>query len=42
MTFLDWIRMALVGLLLGGGIVLLLAFWVETQAREIETDDDHY
>lgn len=42
MTFLDWIRMALVGLLLGGGIVLLLAFWIETQAREIENDDDHY
>ena len=42
MTFLDWIRMALVGLLLGGGIVLLLAWWVETQAREIENDDDHY
>ena len=42
MTILDWIRVALVGLLLGGGVVLLLAFWIETQAREIEKDDDHY
>ncbi len=33
--------MALVGLLLGGGIVLLLAFWVEMQTRELD-DDDHY
>lgn len=41
MGFLDWLRMALVGLLLGGGIVLLLAFWVEMQTREIENDDDH-
>ena len=41
MAFLDWIRMALVGLLLGGGIVLLLAFWVETATRELD-DDDHY
>ena len=41
MTFLDWIRMALVGLLLGGGIMLLLAFWVEMQTRELD-DDDHY
>ncbi len=41
MTFLDWLRMALVGLLLGGGIVLLLAFWVEMKTRELD-DDDHY
>jgi hypothetical protein len=40
MTILDWIRMAIVGLLLGGGIVLLLAFWVEMKTREL--DDDHY
>ena len=41
MTFLDWLRMALVGLLLGGGIVLLLAFWVEMQTRELDKDDDY-
>lgn len=41
MTFLDWIRMALVGLLLGGGIVLLLAFWIETATRELDDDDYH-
>ncbi len=41
MTFLDWLRMALVGLLLGGGVVLLLAFWVEIQTRN-HNDDDHY
>lgn len=41
MAFLDWLRMALVGLLLGGGIVLLLAFWVEIATRELD-DDDHY
>ena len=39
MTFLDWIRMALVGLLLGGGIVLLLAFWIETATRDLDNDD---
>lgn len=39
MTFLDWIRMALVGLLLGGGIVLLLAFWVEAQTRGNDDDE---
>ena len=33
--------MALVGLLLGGGIVLLLAFWVEMQTRELDKDDDY-
>lgn len=32
--------MALVGLLLGGGVVLLLAWWVETATREL--DDDHF
>jgi len=42
MTFLDWIRMALAGLLLGGGIVLLLAFWVEMQTRELDKDDDYH
>lgn len=42
MTFLDWLRMALVGLLLGGGIVLLLAFWVEMQTRELDKDDDYH
>lgn len=41
MTFLDWLRMALVGLLLGGGIVLLLAFWIEMQTRELDKDDDY-
>ena len=39
MTFLDWIRMALAGLLLGGGIVLLLAFWIETATRDLDNDD---
>ena len=39
MTFLDWLRMVLVGLLLGGGIVLLLAWWVETATRELDNDD---
>jgi hypothetical protein len=42
MTFLDWARMALVGLLLGGGVLLLLAWWIGIQAREIEKDDDQY
>ena len=42
MTFLDWLRMALVGLLLGGGLVLLLAFWVEMQTRELDKDDDYH
>jgi hypothetical protein len=32
--------MAIVGLLLGGGIVALLAYWIETATREL--DDDHY
>jgi len=41
MTFLDWLRMALVGLLLGGGIVLLLAFWIETATRDLDNDDHH-
>ena len=41
MTILDWIRMAIVGLLLGGGIVLLLAFWVEMKTRELDDDDHH-
>ena len=41
MTILDWIRMALAGLLLGGGIVLLLAFWVEMKTRELDDDDYH-
>jgi len=40
MTILDWIRMALVGLLLGGGLVLLLAWWVETATRELDDDED--
>jgi hypothetical protein len=40
MTFLDWVRVAIAGLLLGGGLVALLAFWVEMKTREL--DDDHY
>jgi len=40
MTILDWIRMALVGLLLGGGLVLLVAWWVETATRELDDDED--
>jgi hypothetical protein len=40
MTILDWIRMAIVGLLLGGGLVALLAYYIETTIREDE--DDHY
>jgi len=40
MTILDWIRMALVGVLLGGGFVLLLAWWVETATRELDDDED--
>jgi hypothetical protein len=32
--------MALVGLLLGGGLVLLLAWWVETATRELDDDED--
>lgn len=39
MTFLDWLRMALVGLLLGGGVVLLLAFWVEIATRGLDDDE---
>jgi hypothetical protein len=40
MTFLDWIRMAIVGLLLGGGLVALLAYWIETATRELDNDQD--
>jgi hypothetical protein len=40
MTILDWIRMAIVGLLLGGGIVALLAYWIETATRELDDDQD--
>jgi HAMP domain-containing protein len=41
MTFLDWLRLALVGLLLGGGLVLLLAFWIEIATRDLDNDDHH-
>ena len=40
MTILDWIRMAIAGLLLGGGLVALLAYWVETATRELDDDQD--
>jgi hypothetical protein len=40
MTILDWIRMAIVGLLLGGGLVALLAYWIETATRELDDDQD--
>ena len=40
MTFLDWLRMAIAGLLLGGGLVALLAYWVETATRELDDDQD--
>ena len=40
MTILDWIPMAIVGLLLGGGIVALLAYWIETATRELDNDQD--
>jgi hypothetical protein len=40
MTILDWVRVSIAGLLLGGGIVALLAYWIETATREL--DDDHY
>jgi hypothetical protein len=29
-----------VGLLLGGGLVALLAYWVETATRELDNDQD--
>jgi hypothetical protein len=32
--------MAIVGLLLGGGIVALLAYWIETATRELDNDQD--
>jgi hypothetical protein len=40
MTFLDWVRVAIAGLLLGGGIVALLAYWIETETRELDNDQD--
>jgi hypothetical protein len=40
MAILDWIRMAIVGLLLGGGLVALLAYWIETATRELDDDQD--
>jgi len=40
MTILDWIRMAIAGLLLGGGIVALLAYWIETATRELDNDQN--
>jgi hypothetical protein len=40
MDIIDWIRMAIVGLLLGGGLVALLAYWVETATRELDDDQD--
>lgn len=40
MDIIDWIRMAIVGLLLGGGIVALLAYWIETATRELDDDQN--
>ena len=41
MTFLDWVRVSIAGLLLGGGIVALLAYWIETATRDLDDDDHH-
>ena len=40
MTILDWVRVAIAGLLLGGGAVALLAYWIETATRELDDDQD--
>ena len=40
MTFLDWLRVIIAGLLLGGGIVALLAYWIETATRELDDDQN--
>jgi hypothetical protein len=40
MTILDWLRVAIAGLLLGGGLVALLAYWIETATRELDDDQD--
>ena len=40
MTILDWLRMAIAGLLLGGGLVALLAYWIETATRELDDDQE--
>jgi hypothetical protein len=40
MTILDWIRVAIAGLLLGGGLVALLAYWVEIATRELDDDQN--
>lgn len=40
MTFLDWLRAAIAGLLLAGGLLALLAYWIETATRELDDDQD--
>ena len=41
MTFLDWIRLALAALLLGGAVLLGVALWVEMQTRGKDYDTDN-
>ena len=40
MTILDWLRVIIAGLLLAGGLLALLAYYIETTIGEDE--DDHY
>ena len=41
MTILDWIRLALAALLLGGAVLLGVALWVELQTRGKDDDISH-
>lgn len=41
MTFLDWLRLALAALLLGGAVLLGVALWVELQTRGKDHDIDN-
>lgn len=40
MTILDWLRVTIAGLLLAGGLLALLAYWIETATRELDDDQD--